>query len=264
MRKAPISTSEQTHSSLTDTSLTAEQVIRDIKARARTHPANDPTRFFKVAKGEYGYGDTFIGISVPDIRQIAKRYRTLSQREMSVLITHVIHEVRVCGLLIAVYAIDDLKRVPDLQLRTYAHEQIYNRYVTHLASVNNWDLVDSSAYQILGSYLYTYVSDPYQTLARYAKSTSIWERRIAIIATFYAIRIGHVSDTYRVALLLLTDSEDLIHKAVGWMLREAGKKNESQLIAFLNDHAPHMPRTMLRYAIERLPQSIRQRYLSRS
>jgi 3-methyladenine DNA glycosylase AlkD len=206
-------------------------------------------KFFKTGKGEYGFGDKFIGITVPQIRIVAKKYKDASLETLKELLYSPIHEHRLCALLIlgAQYSKSKDKEKVDF-------------YLAHRSRVNNWDLVDSSAHIILGEYLYDKNKD---ILYKYADSDSLWERRIAIVSTLAFIRKSEVQETYKIALLLLHDKEDLIHKAVGWMLREAGKKDVEQLEKFLERNAHHMPRTMLRYAIEKMNESKRKYYLSR-
>ena len=206
--------------------------------------------FFKTGPGEYGAGDQFIGLTVPALRQLAQQYRQLSLRETKQLLRSPIHEERLLALLILVgaYGVGDAA----------AQERIYKIYLRSTRSINNWDLVDTSAPQIVGAFLATRSQVP---LRRLARSPSLWERRIAIIATFYFIRQNNFTPTLTIARTLLSDQEDLIHKAVGWMLREVGKRDPAVLVEFLQLHYRQMPRTMLRYAIERFPERSRQRYL---
>lgn len=265
MRKTSIRTSSsalQKDSSIIDT---AQEVMRTLRKQADSQKVSSVARFFKVQKGEYGYGDVFIGITVPEIRKVALRYQQLPLTEIQVLLTNSIHEFRLCALHILGYQVQSLYKntralysEKDIKRQ---HRELYSFYLKHMQYVNNWDLVDSSAYQIVGSYLYTHENHPAATLQKLAVSSSIWERRIAIISTWYAIRLGKCDDTLLIAQLLLNDTEDLIHKAVGWMLREVGKKNETVLIDFLQRTHRSMPRTMLRYAIERFPEKQRNVYL---
>ena len=208
-------------------------------------------RFFKTAPGQYGAGDRFLGISVPVVRKLSASYQDLSLRELAALLKSPWHEERLLALLILV--------------RQYARaepgrrEAIYRLYVSRTRYINNWDLVDCSAEHIVGAHLR---SGPRRPLLRLARSKVLWERRIAIIATFHYIKRGDFTDTLRIARLLRDDPHDLIHKAVGWMLREVGKRDRAVEEQFLQLHGKRMPRTMLRYAIERFPPSLRRRYLT--
>ena len=207
-------------------------------------------RFFKTGPGEYGEGDRFRGIRVPVLRKMARKYRHLRPAEAGLLLQSGCHEDRLLALLILIQ-----RYYPgDLALR----REIHCLYLEHRGFVNNWDLVDASAPHLVGHYLRERAKDP---LTRLAASRVLWERRMAIIATFDFIKQGDYDETLRIARLLLGDPEDLIHKAVGWMLREVGKREVAVAEAFLQAHYRQMPRTMLRYAIERFPQARRQAYL---
>jgi 3-methyladenine DNA glycosylase AlkD len=207
-------------------------------------------RFFKTGPGQYGEGDRFRGLCVPVLRKLAGKYRRLSLPEVQRLLQSPFHEDRLLALLIL---IDHYYRGDDA-----CRDEIHCLYLSHTGRVNNWDLVDASAPHLLGHYLNHRAKDP---LTRLAGSRVLWERRMAIIATFHFIKKANFDETLRVALLLLGDPEDLIHKAVGWMLREVGKRREAVAEAFLQVHYRNMPRTMLRYAIERFPEARRQAYL---
>lgn len=211
----------------------------ELEASANPKRAESNKWFFKTGPGEYGEGDEFIGISVPDTRKIAKKYVLLPYGDVEALLESPIHEYRLCGLLILV-----------LRFEKYAddRERIYEFYLQHTARVNNWDLVDLSSHEIVGEYLQDKARKKLYELAR---SKNLWERRIAIVSTYALIRKHQFADTTAIAEILLTDKHDLIHKAVGWMLREVGKKNKTVLESFLKKHANTMPRTMLRYAIEK-------------
>lgn len=217
----------------------------------------DPTiaehsrRFFKTGPGEYGEGDRFLGIGVPEIRKIARRFDKLSLPETERLLRSAFHEERLCALVILV----NKSKKSDAD----ALEAIYDLYLDNTEYVNNWDLVDTSAEHIVGRYL---IDKDRTILYELAKSNVLWERRIAIMSTFYFIKNDEFSDTIKLAELLVRDEHDLIHKAVGWMLREVGKRNTEAEESFLNQHLPNMPRTMLRYAIEKFPENKRQKYLS--
>jgi 3-methyladenine DNA glycosylase AlkD len=207
-------------------------------------------RFFKTGAGQYGEGDRFIGVRVPDMRRVCREGLGASLGTMRSLLRSRIHEERSLALLLLVQAFgrsdEDGRR------------EIYDTYLAHTGDINNWDLVDLSAGPIVGGWLAGRSRAP---LTRLARSSSRWERRIAIVATFHFIRLGELDETFRIADLLLHDTHDLIHKAVGWMLRESGKRDGAALRAFLEDRYRGMPRTMLRYAIERFPEAERRRYL---
>jgi 3-methyladenine DNA glycosylase AlkD len=207
-------------------------------------------RFFKTGPGEYGAGDRFRGIRVPVLRKMARRYRGLSLTEAGRLLQSAFHEDRFLALLIL---IDRYYRGGDA-----LRDEIHRFYLEHRSFVNNWDLVDASAPHLLGHYLGDRAKDP---LNRMAASKVVWERRMAILATFHYIKEGDIDETLRIARLLVGDPDDLIHKAVGWMLREAGKRRLAETEAFLQAHYRQMPRTMLRYAIEKFPEARRQAYL---
>jgi len=231
--------------------MSASTIHREMKAFASPPRAAAVQRFFKTAPGEYGAGDRFLGIRVPVLRKLAAKYQALSLRGLSRLLRSPWHEERLLALLILVrqYARAELAQ----------REAIYRLYMGRTAQINNWDLVDCSAEHIVGVHL----RDGKRTrLLHLAKSEVLWERRIAIMATFYYVKRGEFDDTLRVARLLRDDPHDLIHKAVGWMLREVGKRSRTVEEEFLQQHAKRMPRTMLRYAIERFPQQLRRRYLA--
>ncbi len=207
-------------------------------------------RFFKTARGEYGEGDVFVGLRVPEIRELAKEYQALPLTEITRLLRSSIHEARLLALLILVRAY--AQGEPVLQ------ERIYNLYLRNTRFINNWDLVDASAEHIVGAYL---KDRRRSSLHALAVSSLLWERRIAVMATFHYIKHGEFAETLRIAERLLRDPENLIHKAVGWMLREIGKRDRFTEEAFLKDRYHVMPRTMLRYAIEKFPEKLRRRYL---
>lgn len=210
---------------------------QELMAKASNERAAVSQRFFKTGKGEYGEGDIFIGLTVPQSREISKSYKELYFIEVEKLLHSKIHEERLIALYILVFK---FKKEP---------KKVFDFYLKNTKYVNNWDLVDSSAHLIVGEYLMDKARDLLYFLAR---SESLWEKRIAIIATFQFIRKNQFEDTIKIAEILLGGRHDLIHKAVGWMLREMGKKSEKTLEEFLNKHAQKMPRTMLRYSIEKL------------
>ena len=230
--------------------LNAGDAQQHLRSLASPDVAAISARFFKTGPRQYGEGDVFIGVRVPAIRKVAKEFRSLPLRDVEALLQSKIHEERLLALAILVTQFqkaDDKVRKP-----------IYDLYLANTDRINNWDLVDLSAPQIVGGYLECRSRKP---LIRLARSASLWERRIAILATFHFIRRGEFDDTLKIAEMLLADAEDLIHKAVGWMLREVGKRDLPREEKFLDQHHRAMPRTMLRYAIERFPQQKRLAYL---
>lgn len=225
--------------------------IRKDLANAATVTQERAKRFFDVRPGAYAQHDQFLGVPVPAIRKLTKKYTDLSFEQVSLLITSPYNEERLFALLILVARYQK----GSLSIK----EQCYQIYMSHLAHVNNWNLVDSSAHHILGAY--TWNKDT-NILIQLAGSNDLWERRIATVATWYFIRNNRYDVTYTIAQSLLQDKHDLIHKAVGWMLREMGKKDIYTLCTFLNKNASLMPRTMLRYATEKLPLEQRMHYLA--
>jgi len=215
--------------------------------------AQHSQRFFKTGKGEYGEGDRFLGIRVPVLRQHIRQCRDVDAEEVLKLLASKYHEERLFALLLLV---DKYQRGADRE-----KAWIYKHYLANSQYINNWDLVDSSADKIVGAHLLQRSRKPLYKLAR---SKSLWERRIAVMATFYFIRKHDFNDALAICEMLINDEEDLIHKATGWMLREAGKRDMKAEMEFLDRHCPAMPRTMLRYAIERFPQADRRAYLQGS
>ncbi|CAD7838221.1 MAG: probable DNA alkylation repair enzyme [Olavius algarvensis Delta 4 endosymbiont] len=207
-------------------------------------------RFFKTGPGEYGEGDRFMGVRVPELRRLSRLYRDLDTDSVKKLLRSAIHEERHLALFILVLQF----KVGDTRQR----RKIYDLYLANLAFINNWDLVDCSAEHIVGGWLEGRKKTRLVTLVR---STDLWHRRVAMLATFHYIKKGHFADALHLAEQLLADPHDLIHKAVGWMLREIGKRDLATEGAFLQTHYPRMPRTMLRYAIEKFPEARRQAYL---
>lgn len=227
------------------------ELKRELAAAADPERARNLSWFFKTAKGQYAEGDRFIGITVPVLRRIARRYRRLPLGEIAKLLASRIHEHRLTALEILV---DQYERGD-----ADSKQSIFDFYLRHTRNVNNWDLVDGSAPYIIGEHLR---SRPRDTLYKLARSGNIWERRMAIVATMPFIRTGDLDHTFAIAALLLNDKQDLIHKAVGWMLREAGKQSTAALLTFLKQNYRAIPRTALRYAIERLPEAQRKRVLA--
>jgi len=230
-------------------------LVKDLHALARKGRSADLAHFFKAFPGGYGEGDVFIGVIVPDTRIVAKKYIDLSFAEIEKVIASPIHEERLCGLIILTLR---YKRDKDEQSR----KKIFTFYMKMLRAghVNSWDLVDVSA-PIIGDYL---ISEPkhLELLEKLSRSKNLWQRRTAMVFTFAFLRKGIAGPTVVIAENLLGDSHDLIHKAVGWMLREMGKRDPYLLRSFLKENAPEMPRTALRYSIERLPESERKRWLA--
>jgi 3-methyladenine DNA glycosylase AlkD len=231
--------------------MTATEAQKALCSLASPDVARRSASFFKMGPGKYSHGDTFVGVRVPALRQLARQYQALALSEVEILLRSPIHEDRYLSLLILVGAAaggDRKKR-----------KEIYDFYLSNTSFVNNWDLVDVSAPPLVGAYLLDKSRKP---LYRLASSAGLWERRIAIVATQHFIRHDDYEDTIKISAMLLGDREDLIHKASGWMLREVGKRHRPKLEAFLREHHAVMPRTMLRYAIERFPKVERQAYLN--
>jgi len=207
-------------------------------------------RFFKTGPGEYGEGDVFIGVKVPELRKLAKEYQEITVKEVKQLLKSAIHEERLLALFILVRKYSKGNETEK--------KRIYELYLKNTQFINNWDLVDGSAHHIIGAFLVDKSKEPLYSLA---KSKNLWERRISIISTFYFIKHDKHAETLKISEILLTDEQDLIHKAVGWMLREIGKRHMPTVENFLRKHYKRMPRTMLRYAIEKFPEDKRQGYL---
>lgn len=225
-------------------------LIAELRAHKNPSKAKILQGFFKTGKGEYGEGDIFWGIMVPQQRAIIQKHYDLTLKEISQALKEPIHEVRLSALLILVH-----------QYRkgtTVQKKEIFKLYTAHTKYINNWDLIDLTAPGIVGDYL---LDKPRDILYTFAKSNNVWKKRIAILSTLAFIRHEQYKDTLRIANILLQDPHDLIHKAVGWMLREIGKKDTRTELRFLDAHAHDMPRTMLRYAIEKFSQKTRKKYL---
>ncbi len=229
---------------------TLSALRQDLHAYANPQKAKVLQSFFKTGSGQYGEGDVFLGVVVPETRKVAIRYKDLPLFDVESLLRSPVHEERLCALLLLVH--------------NYRHgdkdkkEEVYRFYLRSTPFINNWDLVDLSAGYIVGPHLY---QKDTSVLYKLVASSNIWERRIAVLSTFYFIKQGDFDDTFKIAGILLQDSHDLMHKAVGWMLREVGKKDQAKEEQFLRKHYKDMPRTMLRYAIERFPEKTRQAYL---
>lgn len=229
----------------------AAAVRRQLQAQVDPEKAAFYPRFFKTGPGEYGEGDRFLGVTVPKCRKIARAARGLATPEVVKLLRSPLHEERMVALLVQV---DAFRRARSPKERG----DVYRLYVRHLDRVNNWDLVDGSAPTIVGGFL---EDGDRKILYRWARSQDLWERRVAMLATFHYIRADDFEDALALARILKDDEHDLIHKAVGWMLREVGNRDRAAMEDFLQAHYRTMPRTMLRYAIEKLPEKRRQAYL---
>jgi 3-methyladenine DNA glycosylase AlkD len=224
---------------------------KDLEEKSSPSKAKLLSGFFKTGKGEYGEGDVFIGVKVPEQRIVAKKYSNLPLSDVQKLLSSKIHEHRLTALLIL---IQKYKKNPS------ERGKIVEFYLLNTKNINNWDLVDLSSHQILGEYLQ---DKDVSVLYKLAKSDNIWERRIAIVSTAAFIARHKFEHTLKISEMLLKDEHDLMHKAAGWMLREVGKRNLEAELKFLDRNAPDMPRTMLRYAIERLGEAQRKKYLGK-
>jgi 3-methyladenine DNA glycosylase AlkD len=230
------------------------KAIKILLQQSVTVSQENHARFFKMGPGQYAEHDQFMGVKVPILRGIARQFNHLSYPEILIFLQSPINEERLLALFIMVY---------QYQKGTEQKKHdVYQLYMTNLRYVNNWNLVDSSAHLIVGDYLYCKQNN--NILLTLATSQVMWERRIAIVATWYFIRHNNFEWTFKIATILIHDTHDLIHKAVGWMLREVGKRDQAQLILFLDQHALHMPRVMLRYAIEKFSEQQRKIYLKQS
>ena len=230
--------------------MTAKEVVNALKFLATEERRKVNEWFFKTGKGEYGYGDIFLGVNVPNIRRIAKKIsQEIPLQEITKLIQSPFHEVRLCALIILVNKYN--KGQP---------ERIYRYYLKHLNSINNWDLVDTSAPHIVGDYLYNN-PEKSKILLEFSHSENLWVRRVSIVSTLAFIKNNEFNETLEIAKLLLNDNHNLIHKAVGWMLREVYKRDEGLIKRFLRQNYAQIPRTTLRYAIERMDKEERLSYL---
>ncbi len=228
----------------------AKEVINELKILATEDRRKSNEWFFKTNKGEYGYGDIFLGVRVPDIRKVAKKFSSkIALKELTELIQNPIHEVRLCGLIILVN-----------QYKKGNFSKIFEYYIVQINFINNWDLVDSSAPYIVGDYLYNN-PDERSILFEFVHSENLWVRRISIVSTFTLIKNNQFNETLQIAKILLNDKHDLIHKAVGWMLREVYKRDQDLIRTFLKQNYSQLPRTTLRYAIERMDEVERLLYL---
>lgn len=231
---------------------TTEDIIGELSALSTEEKRNVLPRFFKTGRGEYGEGDKFLGVTVPNVRSVARNHIAADSDTLEELIASPWHEARLCALLIMV-----------ARARKASEEErkaIFDFYLAHTDRINNWDLVDLSAPTIVGGYL---ADKPRETLYSLAESDNLWEARTAIVATLAFIRNNDLDDTYRLATSLMRHRHDLMHKACGWMLREAGKRDRQRLYAYVDSHKAEMPRTMLRYAIEHFAPDERRQLMER-
>jgi 3-methyladenine DNA glycosylase AlkD len=237
--------------------MTASLALADLKAFTKKARISDLARFYKTGPGEYAEGDLFLGGTVPQTRSVAKKYQNLELKEVEKLFNSPFHEARLCAAIILNHQFEKSKQPQD-------RKKLFEFYLKQVKAnhVNNWDLVDVSAPR-MGAYL-SEIDDPMPLLLKLSKSKSLWERRVSMILTFALIRAGDLEPTIIIAETLLKDDQDLIHKASGWMLRELGKRDVMMLRRFLSEHAHEMPRTMLRYAIEKLPERERKQWLQDS
>jgi 3-methyladenine DNA glycosylase AlkD len=228
----------------------ADDARQKLKSLASSDVARSSARFFKTGPGQYAEGDTFVGIKVPTLRTVSKEFRALPLAQIETLLQSPIHEERHLALMILVLQVAKSENAQ--------RKAAFDFYLRNTRFINNWDLVDCSAPQVVGKFL---MNKPRKPLLKLARSKGLWERRIAIVSTQHFIRHGDFVETLTIGQMFLKDEEDLIHKATGWMLREVGKKDRAVLEAFLDRHGAAMPRIMLRYAIERFPPSRRQTFL---
>lgn len=232
--------------------MTAKEIEKQLEAVSTIEKREFLPKFFKTGKGGYGEGDKFLGVVVPDIRKIAKDSKALSFSELEKLLANEYHECRMCALLILV---EQFKKA-----KAEDRDKIYDFYLSHTSRINNWDLVDLSAKDIVGAYL---LDKERSILYKLAESKLLWDQRIAIIATFAFIKKNDFADTLKLSEIYLTHKHDLMHKASGWMLREVGKHDKDTLIDFLDIHYKKMPRTMLRYSIEKLSKEEKEHYMKK-
>ena len=225
-----------------------DEIKKELDSKANKEKSLIYARFFKTNKGQYGEGDIFIGLTVPEQRNLAKKYIDLNFKDLEQLLSNKIHEYRLTGLLILVYKYQ----------KNDNKKEIFDFYLKNIHASNNWDLVDCISDKIIGKYL---IDKDKKLLYDFANSNNLWKKRISIVSTFEFLKNNKFEDTLNISEILLKDSHDLIHKAVGWMLREVGKRNQDLLESFLKKHSKEMPRTMLRYAIEKFDEEKRQYYM---
>ncbi len=230
--------------------MSLKKLKTDVKRISNPEKARIYLRFFKTGKGEYGEGDEFLGLTVPEQRQISRKYKNLSLKNIQELLSSKIHEHRLIALLILILQYKKSKEK--------TKKSLVDLYLSNTKNINNWDLVDLSAPNIMGDY---FLKKDKSTIYRLANSNNLWEKRIAMLSTYTFIRNNEFTDALKIAEILLNDNHDLIHKAVGWMLREIGKRDQDIEEKFLNKYHKTMPRTMLRYAIEKFDSKKREIYL---
>lgn len=235
------------------TSLTAREFIARLKALQSDVELKKIQRYFKSGEGEYGAGDKFMGVKMGKLFALAKEFAGMPVKELEKLLESPIHEVR-AGAISIMDKESRKKKIAGSRL-----EEMYKLYMRRHDRVNNWDLVDLGCLHLTGCYLF---DKPHAVLYKLARSKNIWERRTAILSTCFFIRKGHLEDTFKIAEILVADKEDLIHKATGWMLRFAGDKDKKKLKSFLDKYAATMPRTLLRYSIEKLDKKQREHYMN--
>jgi len=243
-----------------DCIMTFEEINNHLHSLADVKTAEHSHYFFKTSEGEYGFGDKFLGIRVPVIRKLVKEYKKTPIIVAEKLLHSEFHEIRLFALLLLVFRFSNknVKFREDLEMDQNEQKEIYNIYLRNTEYINNWDLVDSSAHYIVGAYL---EDKDKSILYDFANSELLWERRIAIMSTFFYIKKNDFTDALNISKLLIDDKEDLIHKAVGWMLREIGNRDKEIEVSFLSEYYKKMPRTMLRYAIEKFSKEERKKYL---
>lgn len=229
-----------------------QEIKKELAKKSSEEKAVTSRRFFKTGKGDYGEGDIFIGVTVPEVRKTAKKHSSLFFKELLPLLKSKIHEERLCGLEILTMQYENKNTTKEDK------EKIYKFILENLIAINNWDLVDLTAPYIIGPHL---LNKEKTLLYDFANSTNLWKKRIAIVSTYHFIKNNQFEDTLKIALILLPDKQDLTHKAVGWMLREVGKKDQNLLEKFLKTNYSNLPRTTLRYAIERFSEEKRKSFL---
>ena len=227
-------------------------IIDELQLLSTDEKRNILPRFFKTGKGEYGEGDKFLGVSVPDVRKVAKNHKNATINDLTEMMQSEWHGARLCSLLIMV---EQFKKTDD-----EGRKSIVDFYLTVTNRINNWDLVDLSCPAIIGEYL---LNRSHDLLYRLAESSLLWENRIAIVSTIIFIRHGQLDDTFNLSTKMMNHPHDLMHKAIGWMLREAGKRDESRLYNYVKTYRLEMPRTMLRYAIEKFDRNVRAELMKR-
>lgn len=226
------------------------EILEEIKAHGNKEDAVHLSRFFKSGKGEYGEGDIFLGINVPTVRSVAKKYyQEITLDDIQILIKNPYHEVRLMALMLMVFVYE----------KTEQKQEIFDLYMKNIEYINNWDLVDLSCHKIVGHFLHT--NKNHESLYKLANTDHLWSNRIAVVSQYYFIKKGYFTHILALSEKFLTHKHDLMHKAVGWMLREMGKMDEKPLYDFLDKHHKSMPRTMLRYSLERLPKDKKEHYM---